>query len=257
MLKDSRDTKALVYARPASAADPDATWFNLRRFEPGPARLNRNRIVTQARRDPAAVGIDLLRTRLLNAMEERGWTHLGITSPTGGCGKTFLAANLGFSLARQAHLRTLLCDMDLRNPGLTRALEIPEAGSLASALDNAAILLRRVVRLADNFAVMPNDTVSDSPAETLHATQTRAALGQVMTRLRPDVVIYDLPPALVCDDILAFKYQLDAVVLVSHGEKTTAQQVRNTEALLDGELPILATVLNEAEDASTASYYGG
>ena len=46
--------------------------------------MAQNRIVTFADVDPAHVTFDMMRTKMLRAMRQNGWTSLGITSPSVG-----------------------------------------------------------------------------------------------------------------------------------------------------------------------------
>ena len=84
-------------------------WTELASFDPEPRLLARNHIVTFEDVDPAHSHFDILRTKVLRAMQRNGWTSLGVTSPTSGCGKTTLALNLAFSLAHQPDV--ILIDM--------------------------------------------------------------------------------------------------------------------------------------------------
>ena len=43
----------------------------------------------------------MIRTKILRVLRQNGWTSLGITSPTSGCGKTTACLNIAFSLAHQ------------------------------------------------------------------------------------------------------------------------------------------------------------
>jgi Mrp family chromosome partitioning ATPase len=123
-------------ARPAArpAAGPGPVWAELEPFEPDPARMERNRVVTFADADPAHVTFDMMRTKILRAMRQNGWTSLGITSPTASCGKTTVALNLAFSLSHQADLRTVLVDLDLRRPAVARDLDLAGPRSMARVL---------------------------------------------------------------------------------------------------------------------------
>lgn len=226
----------------------DDPWDSLSHVTIDPKHLLSNRVITFARSGTAAGAIDLLRTRILNAMEERRWRHVGITSPTTGCGKTLIASNLGFSLAREKHLRTLLFDMNLRNPSLAEVLGISRTGSLVPALEDIEPLETRLLRVTENFAVGLQDAPCDTAAELLKSSVTDQVLSRTFDALEPDVVLYDLPAGLLFDDVLAFKNRLDAVIMVVRGGQSTPKEVRDLEALLEGDIPILATVLNEVVD---------
>jgi Mrp family chromosome partitioning ATPase len=87
------------------------TWADLAPLKFDPDTILRNRIVTANRSDPAHVAFDMMRTKLLQSMRQNNWTSVAITSPTPGCGKTFTALNLAFSLANQQDCKTLLLDL--------------------------------------------------------------------------------------------------------------------------------------------------
>ncbi len=90
-------------------------------FAPAPGLLARNHIVA-ASAGKDAVPFDLMRTRLLQQMRANQWRRVAITSPGPACGKSTIALNLAMSLARQPDLRTVLAEMDMRRPSLSRML---------------------------------------------------------------------------------------------------------------------------------------
>lgn len=109
-----------------SAADATGSgdlWERFRSVTLDPRHLARRRLISAGREDPAYVTFDVLRTRLLQALKARGWSRVAITSPTKGCGKTFVSSNLAFSLARTSR-RIALMDMDLRIPSLATVLGV-------------------------------------------------------------------------------------------------------------------------------------
>ena len=57
-----------------------------------------------------------LRTQLLNSLEKIGGNSLLITSAHPGEGKTFMAINLGVSIAQEMDHTVVIVDADLRNP---------------------------------------------------------------------------------------------------------------------------------------------
>lgn len=67
---------------------------------------------------------------------------------------------------------------------------------------------------------------------------------RMQAALRPDVVLYDLPPLLEFDDTIAFLPQVDGVLLVADGTKTTDEDLAVCERLLEGESALLGVVLN-------------
>jgi Mrp family chromosome partitioning ATPase len=241
----------------AGPADPHAAaapWDRFQAVSLDPAHLARNRLISAGQEDPAYVAFDVLRTRLLQALKERGWTRVAITSPTKGCGKSFVAANLAFSLARRPSCRVVLMDMDLRIPSLATIFGIPKPGSMSEFLNGKRLADRHLLRIAPNLVVGFNDAPVVNASELLQEPRTADTLNSIRDTLAPDVVLYDLPPALVCDDLIAFLPQVDAVLLVVGGGITKANDVKKCERLLSGQTPLLGVVLNKAEDAKIEPY---
>lgn len=242
------DTGAV--ASPSAAAP----WDRFQSVSLDPAHLARNRLISAGQEDPAYVAFDVLRTRLLQALKERGWTRVAITSPTKGCGKSFVAANLAFSLARRPSCRVVLMDMDLRIPSQATIFGIRKPGSMSEFLSGGRPADRHLLQVAPNLVVGFNDAPVVNASELLQEPRTADALNAIQDMLQPDVVLYDLPPALVCDDLIAFLPQVDAVLLVVGGGITKANDVKKCERLLSGQAPLLGVVFNKAEDAKVEPY---
>jgi Mrp family chromosome partitioning ATPase len=67
------------------------------------------------------------------------------------------------------------------------------------------------------------------------------------------IIIYDMPPILAADDLLAFKDNTDAILfVVSEGVTSRMDALRARELMED--LNVVGTVLNRS-DEKTASYY--
>ncbi|ETX27784.1 CpsD/CapB family tyrosine-protein kinase [Roseivivax isoporae] len=238
-----------------------AAWERLARFSVDERELDRHRVVTASRHDPAHVAFDVLRTRLLQALAERGWSRVAVTSPTQGCGKTFTAANLGISLARQENARTVVLDLDLRRPTLHKVFGLREVGSMGDVLRGRTPPEAHLRRLGPNtfhaggcIAFGFNDAPETYAAELLQDRRSRAALDLLEARFAPDVVLIDLPPALASDDVLALRPAFDAVLLVVGGGLTTQAEIREVQKRLGEDTPLLGVVLNRAEGVNTRKY---
>lgn len=240
---------------PENGADIAGAWAAIGAVGLDARRLARNRIIGGGREDPAHVPFDLLRTRLLKALAERGWRRVAITSPAPGCGKTFVTANLALSLARRASCRVVAMDLDLRIPNLAPVLGVEDAGRMEDFLAGRVPARRLLRRVGANLALGLNAVPAASPAELLQEPAAAAALDRMETELAPDVILYDLPPALVCDDVIAFLPRVDAVMLVAGGGVTTAADIRACERLFGTETPLLGVILNKAEDGKVDPYY--
>jgi len=103
-------------AEPMEPMEPSLAkaWNSLGVLEVKSRTLDKNLVITANRTDPAYASFDVLRTRLVQALREKGWRRVAITSPSTGCGKSFTAVNLAMTLSRYEDCRTILLDMDLR-----------------------------------------------------------------------------------------------------------------------------------------------
>ena len=211
-------------------------------------------VVDSTRNSPSSRAFDLLRTRLRQVTMEHGWRNIAITAPTSRCGNTFTAVNLALSLSRVPGSKTVLMDFNLRNPGVGRAFDIGPRGPIRYFLDSTVAMGRHMVRASDTLALGLNDGPDANPSETLQDPATMLTLEKMRAALRPDLVIYDMPPMLGHDDVAAFLPQLDGVLLVSDGTQTMSHQLVECERLLDGQVPLLGVVLNRARKNSVPQY---
>ncbi|MDO8311015.1 MAG: CpsD/CapB family tyrosine-protein kinase, partial [Sideroxyarcus sp.] len=216
-----------------------------------------NGLFTNSKNSPAAAAFDMLRTRILQALQQRGWKRVAVTSPTHGCGKSFVAANLALSLARMPENRTVLIDLELRNPGLADLLGVDHAGSIREFLSGDQPLESHFRRVGRNLALALNGEATTDAAELLHAESTAEALEMMLEQLDPDVAIYDMPPALGSDDVTMMLPQVDAVLLVADGTQTTADDIRACERLFEGRIPLMGVVLNRSQDRKLDRYRYG
>jgi Mrp family chromosome partitioning ATPase len=231
--------------RPAPARAVGPAWAELEVFEPDPRILAKHRVVTFADVDPAHITFDMMRTKVLRAMRQNGWTSLGITSPTPGCGKTITAINLAFSLAHQPDVRTVLVDLDLRRPAVARQLGLTRAQSMASVLQGTRGVVENFVRYGDNLAIGSNVTGVRSSAELLLNAATAQGAAAIRAAFLPDVILWDLPPVLISDDVMAFVPHLDCVLLVAAAEQTRLDEVDKCEQELAEQTNVLGVVLNK------------
>ncbi len=231
--------------------EPQDMWHGLPTIRISNAHLARNRVVSARRKDPAYVAIDMLRTRLLQVLKDKGWKRVGITSPTAGCGKTFVASNLAISLARGESRRVVLMDMDLRTPGLAQIFGVTDPPVARDYLSGVMLPEEYFLRVGQNLALGLNGAPEPSAAELILENMTGEILDEMQELLQPDIILYDLPPALSHDDVIAFLPQVDGVLLVVGGGVTKAEEVRAVEQLLDDKTPLIGAILNKAEGAQS------
>lgn len=239
---------------PPIFADPARIWDSLGTVTLPAAPLAQKGVFLDASNHPAAVAFDILRTRLLHGLAEKNWHRIAVTSPTHGCGKSFVATNLALSLARRPSSRTVLVDLDLRHPEIARLLNIDEDRPLAEYLSGEQPLESNFRRFGRTLALGLNGAPIEKASETLHDPATFSALAGIVDLLDPEVILYDMPPILVSDDVMAMSPSVDAVLLVTDGTKSSPDEIRAAEKMLEGRIPLLGVVLNRAQDFSAGRY---
>ena len=116
---DQRTGRELTISPAVFAApNPSRIWESIGEMQIDPARLARNGLFLKPEHHGITRYFDMMRTRIAQAMAKEGMSRLAITSPTSGCGKDFVLANLALSLGRLPSCRTVLMDLDLRQPRL-------------------------------------------------------------------------------------------------------------------------------------------
>ena len=245
-----------------SAADSELSeqprkvaWSKLKPIMPNPGHLVRNRILTlHGGRD--AVLFDQIRTKVLQTMRSNKWTRLAITSPSPECGKSTLAMNLGFSLARQPDLCSMLLEFDLRRPSLTKLLGKPVEKGIVPWLEGRIPFAEQALCYNDNFALALCSQPLSNASELSLQNRTASALSQLEAEYRPDLVIFDMPPMQASDDMMAFASQVDCVLIVAAAESTTVKQIDACERDLAAQTNVMGVVLNKCEYLDPETGYG-
>lgn len=241
----ARDRK-LHATKPAGskAGGESGPWPGLAELPLDPRLLERNRIVA-LHPGASAASFDVMRTNLLRTLRTNGWTRVAVTSPTPGCGKSTVAANLAFSLARLADTRVLLVELDLRHPSLLAMLGQPSGQNFAGMLASGTVDYAQIRRSGQNLAVALNSRPMENPAELLSAARTADMIDEIEAQLRPDVVIFDLSPMLAGDDALAFLDQVDCALMVAAADETTVTEIDTCGKDLAKRTQVLGVVLNK------------
>ena len=252
----SRDTPHSAGVVPSGPPTPAVlrAWEALEPISFDHDHLERNRIITVTKEDPTHVAFDVLRTRILSEFKKRGWTRLGITSPTKGCGKTFVSTNLAMSLARQDESRTILFDMDLRAPSIAKVLGHRDPMKTEDFFSGEIPAKDFLRRHGNSLAIGFNARRINGAGEAILSTATADALDGMRKTYKPDIVVYDLPPMLVCDDVLGFLPHLDCVLMVVGGGVSQASEVQECERMLEGQTSLLGVMLNRAEVSASGQY---
>ncbi len=216
--------------------------------------LDRARIVTAGFGSNAAA-FDMLRTKVLQRMKAEGWKRIAITSADKNCGKTTVAMNLAFSLARQKELRTILVDADLRRPSLAQAMRLSPKSGFAQVLTRDVPWPQALIRVRDNLAVLASRGRSVNSAELLQGDGVPSVLKEIERSCNPDVMIFDLPPLMEADDTLAFLGNVDCALLVTAAEHTTASQIEACVRDISARTALVGIALNKYRAVGAVTGY--
>lgn len=252
--KPTSDTLVLT-DKPTEDADSTAlAWQALPTFKVMPERLKRARILTyQANHD--AIHYDAMRTKLLYELRSNNWRRVAITSPGPKCGKTTISLNLAFSLARQADIRVMVIELDLRRPSIAQILRLRDGMNFSMVLAGRAPVGEHIQRHGDNLAIAASQHGTESPAELLQGITAAQMIDEIEARYKPDVMIFDMPPMLLVDDTMAFIDQVDAALLVGAAESTTLEEISRCKQSLESRTNLIGVVLNKCRYLDAADSY--
>jgi protein-tyrosine kinase len=240
-----------------SAFPPSALDAQFREVKLRGSHLEAARIVAYDPLHEHGRYFDMLRTQVLQAMDQNGWQMLAITSPTAGCGKSVTACNLAMSIARLPERSVLLVDMDLQKPKVAEYLGLDFNGGLLSVLEGRATLLSRIVEVSignNRMLVLPAEVCKSGSAEWM-ASQTMTSLLQTLKReFRSHTIVLDMPPILVGDDVISVLPQIESALLVASVGATTLSDIKECNKHLQS-TSIIRVIVNKVTERAEA-YYG-
>ena len=221
------------------------------------AHLKSNRLVSYDIADVRSKSFDILRTQVLQSMDRESWQILGVTSPTPGCGKSVIAANLALSISRQPERSVLLVDMDLQKPQIANYLGLKCDQGLVSVLEGRINLSNSLIQARirnQKFLVLPCETPSQNSSEWMASRSMGTILQEIRRDFRAWTVILDLPPILTSDDVISILPQIDCVLFVAGIGSSTAAEIKECNKYLEL-TRIVQVVANKAPDTATAYYH--
>ena len=249
-------------ARPNGSAAPEQTappaeivYSQTRTLDIDASLFERNRIISGLEADPVSDAYRVLRTQVLKRMRPNNWTTLAVTSAGPGEGKTLTAINLAISFARDVNHTVLLCDLDLKRPRVHQYFGLQGAKGLSDYLLGDTALPDLLFNPGiPRLVVLPGSDSVTSSSEALASPKMVQLVDEMKSRYPARLVVFDLPPLVLADDVIAFSPYVDAVLLVVQANKTSRESVRSATELL-GDTPLIGTVLNRADESMSTHYY--
>ena len=213
------------------------------------AVLEKNKVICGSGTDEKTGAYKLLRTQILHRIREHNWKSLAIASPGAGDGRTLTAINLAISLARDVNHTVLLVDLDMRCPSIANYLGInPMAGIDDCLLDNVPVEEALFNPGIERLVVLPCRNAFSGSSELFSSPAMQKLAEELKARYPERLVIYDLPPLLARDDLLAFSPHVDAALLVAREGKTRKADLQRAMEMLQS-VNIVGTVLNQSQNS--------
>ena len=184
-----------------------------------------------------------IRTALLLAKAEHPPKVILLTSPAPGEGKTVTTVNLAAALA-QSGQSVVVVDGDLRKGRCHKLVNVSNQTGLANVLAGQ-IGLRSAMKETSvkNFYLLPRGVLPPNPADLLMSRKMQEVLNELRNTF--DFVLIDSPPAIAVSDAAVISAFCDGVLLVFHGQRTTAQAARQAVERLDSiSATLLGVILN-------------
>lgn len=249
--RSQRPNEGGRFARQNTTSVPDdisakLEYSQTRVVELQPHLLEKNRIFAIHRNDPTSVAFDLLRTQILQKMEENNWRTIAITSPTPAVGKTVIAINLAISIVQQTNKTAMLVDFDLRQPRIGEYLGIPMEKSLNDLLEGDADLAEILVNPGiPRLVILPAKNAVSNPSETLSSMKISNLVNEIRDRYESRIIIFDLPSLLHSDDAIAICPKIDCILMVVANSMSTKREIEDSLRHLS-KSNLIGTVFNKA-----------
>ncbi|MBU2676277.1 MAG: CpsD/CapB family tyrosine-protein kinase [Gammaproteobacteria bacterium] len=216
-------------------------------------------LVSELEDRAAIAAYKVLRTRVLQRMRSHKWRTLVVTSVGAGEGKTLTASNLAISLARDVNQSILLVDLDLKRSKVATyfGFDSEMKNGIGEYLNGTAEIPDIVYSPSGlkRISIIPNGGAVDHASDLLSGPRMKELLAWIRQQSDRTIVIFDMPPIMVDDDVLAFCPQVDAVLLVVAQGQTDRVLLQKTMGLL-AETNMLGVVVNRCDESTSDNAYG-
>ena len=200
-----------------------------------------------------------LKTKIHGFKDSRSLKTIMITSALDGEGKTFAAANLGITLAREIHNRVIMVDCDLRNPDLAKYFGVQNGRGLSEYIQGNGKLQELVKETGiERLRILPAGKSEVAPGDLIASKRMKALLNDLRSHTETDFVIIDATPILATAEPEVLADLVDGIIIVVRAGATPRETVEQALVSLEKE-KILGTVLNDLDFKTSglrSSYFG-
>lgn len=202
--------------------------------------------------DPKSLGAEKFRAlanRLANIRSQREMKSLIVTSSVINEGKSVVAANLAFTLARYAKANVLLIEGDLHRPALTSLLGIGRPEGLGDWWEKPGEEIANFVCQLHELPLwfLSAGKTCDYPCDLLQSERLAAAMTSITSQY--DWIIVDSSPVLPLVDANLWSRFVDGTILVVREKVTPVPALKKGLESLDNP-KLIGIVVNDASEAS-------
>ncbi len=222
--------------------------------------LRKNRVLLGDQMEAATMAYNMLRTQVYKRLSANGWTTLAVTSPNKSEGKSLTALNLALSLSRSVQQTVILIDLDLRRPSVHKKLNISPTYGMSDYFTKGTPLSSIMFRPEPgNLIVLPGRESLENASELLASPKAPALFSELKKLFPSRLLVLDLPPILLVDDVMVLAENIDCSLLVVSEGQSKKDELTQAVDLLEG-TKIIGTVLNNSRSnvsgGSYEYYYG-
>ncbi len=180
-----------------------------------------------------------------------------ITSSISGEGKTFISLNLALTFAISGK-RTVVLEMDLRKPKLTKSLDSQNPVGISNYLSGLASLEEIVSHSPsnENLYTISSGPIPPNPAELLMSENLNLLVSDLKERF--DIVIIDTPPIGLVTDSLIIAEFVDASLYIIRQSRTPKSYLSSIAELYKNKRMKNLSIVFNGIDRKLGNYgYGG
>jgi Mrp family chromosome partitioning ATPase len=243
-MRSSRVNAPAAKAQPHSAegVKPDYTHTSV--TAANSRMTTAQRLIADSMEHDASDIYRLLRTQVLQRMNQRGFSSLAVTGADFGVGTTTTAANLAISIALDVNQTVLLVDLNLRSPEIYKKFALTPQVGIEDYLAGQCELKDCLVNPGmARLVVLPARAPKVDSAEIISAPRMTALSKELHARYADRKIIYDMPPLLTSGETLGFLSNADSVLFVARSGQTTKAELDRAANLL-ANFQVIGTLLN-------------
>ena len=215
-------------------------------------------VIAPGIRSPVSEMFRLVRTNLHFAAIGKEHLVLLITSSVSGEGKTFFSINLGSTIALTGK-RVVLIDLDLRNPNLSKKLELPSGLGITNYLTSNDVTIDDIIRTSEkvqDLSIISSGPIPPNPAELIMSAKFNYLIAEL--RKIYDYIIIDTPPVGQVADAFTLGAIVDLTIYLVRYNYTKKGHLKILKNIFNNKtLSHPMIVLNDAKEINGSNYgYG-